>query len=250
MAKGKLNISTRAPKTIHKDKTKKETEKLGIRLGELQNLLYASSTSSLLVVLQGMDGSGKDGVVKNVFDAVNPTGCRVISFKKPTELEMKHDFLWRVHQSVPEKGMIHIFNRSHYEDVLIQRVHKWVDMKTIKQRFEHINAFEKLLVQNNVTILKFYLHVSPEEQLQRLEERISDPTKNWKYNAADLEERKKWDLYMEAYEDVFKSCSESAPWHIIPADQNWYKEYLISIKVVEALESMKLKFPKIEVEKK
>ncbi|MFN8278312.1 MAG: PPK2 family polyphosphate kinase [Chitinophagales bacterium] len=238
-------IDTRAPKKLHKDKIKNELIKLKIRLGELQNVLFAQGKHSVLVVLQGMDASGKDGAVRKVFDAVNPAGCKVFSFKKPTDLEMKHDFLWRVHQVVPEAGMIHIFNRSHYEDVLIQRVHHWVDEKTIAQRFKHINAFEKLLTQNHTVVLKFYLHVSKEEQLVRLKERISDPTKNWKYNANDLQERKYWDDYRKAYEDVFKECSKAAPWHIIPADDNWYKEYLICSAIVRELEKLSLAFPKL-----
>ncbi len=244
MAKTKLKtIDTRAPKKLNKEQVKKETQKLKFKLEELQNLLYAESKHAVLVVLQGMDASGKDGVAKNVFDAVNPMGCRVVPFKKPTEPEMKHDFLWRVHQQVPEKGMITIFNRSHYEDVIIQRVHAWVDERTIKQRFVHINNFEKLLTETGTVVLKFYLHVSKEEQLVRLEERLSDKTKMWKHNDTDLKEREFWNDYMKAYEDVFDNCGTSAAWNIIPADQNWYKEYLIAKKVVETLESLKMKFP-------
>lgn len=244
MNKKKLkSIDTRAPKRFHKEEIKKETVKLKLRLEELQNLMYAESKHALLIVLQGMDASGKDGVAKNVFDAVNPMGCRVIPFKKPSELETKHDFLWRIHANVPEKGMIHIFNRSHYEDVLIQRVHNWVDEKTIQQRFEHINNFEKLLLETGTVVLKFYLHVSKEEQLQRLEERLSDKTKMWKHNDADLKEREFWNDYMKAYEDVFEKCSSAAEWSIVPADQNWYKEYIIAKKVVETLEGLKMKFP-------
>jgi PPK2 family polyphosphate:nucleotide phosphotransferase len=244
MPKQKLKaISTRAPKNLNKEHVKKDTQKLKFKLEELQNLLYAESKHAVLIVLQGMDASGKDGVAKNVFDAVNPMGCRVIPFKKPSELEMKHDFLWRVHQQVPEKGMLHIFNRSHYEDVVIQRVHAWVDEKTIRQRFAAINNFEQLLKDNGTTILKFYLHVSKEEQLVRLQERLSDTTKMWKHNDNDLKERELWDDYMKAYEGAFEHCSESVEWNIIPADQNWYKEFLIAKKVVAALEELKMKFP-------
>jgi PPK2 family polyphosphate:nucleotide phosphotransferase len=239
---------TRSPKKIQKETIKKETQKLIFRMEELQNLMYAESKHALLVVLQGMDASGKDGVVKNVFTAVNPMGCRVIPFKKPTEPEMKHDFLWRIHAQVPEKGMIHIFNRSHYEDVLIQRVHHWVDEATIAQRFHHINNFEKLLKETNTHVLKFYLHVSKEEQLARLKERMSDKTKMWKHNDADMRERELWNDYRKAYESVFANCSVNAPWHIIPADQNWYKEYLIAKKVVETLEALKMKFPGLKKE--
>jgi len=249
MAKIKLqDISTRAPKNIDKEKIKKEIPKLQARLEELQNLLYASSSHAVLVVLQGMDASGKDGAIKDVFTAVNPMGCRVIPFKKPTEIEMKHDFLWRVHQVVPEKGMLYVFNRSHYEDVIIQRVHKWVDEKTIKQRFRQINNFESLLTETNTIVLKFYLHVSKEEQMIRLEERLHDPSKMWKHNENDLKEREYWNQYMKAYEDAFLHCSENADWNIIPADQNWYKEYLILKIVVDAMDSLKLRYPGLKKE--
>lgn len=251
MAKIKLDkVSTRAPKSANKEKIKKATAALKIKIEELQNLLYAEGKHAVLVILQGMDASGKDGVIKHVFDAVNAMGCRVIPFKKPTELEMKHDFLWRIHAQVPEKGMIHVFNRSHYEDVLIQRVHHWVDKDTINQRYEHINNFENLLKQSSTTVLKFYLHISREEQLQRLQERMSDKTKMWKYNEGDLEEREYWNDYMKAYEDVFEKCNKHAGWEIVPADQNWYKEYIIAKKLVETLESLKMKFPGLKPEAK
>jgi PPK2 family polyphosphate:nucleotide phosphotransferase len=247
----KINLTktpTTAPKKLHKETIKKETQKLKIRIGELQNILYAQGKYALLIVLQGMDASGKDGVVKNVFDVVNPAGCSVIGFKKPTEIEMKHDFLWRIHQNVPAKGMIHIFNRSHYEDVLIQRVHKWIDEKTVKQRMNQINDFEQMLVENSTIVLKFFLHVSKEKQLERLEERISDPTKNWKYNAGDMKEREFWNDYQKAYEDVLEKCNDAVEWTIAPADQNWYKEYVISKKIVDTLEKLDLAYPKIEAE--
>ena len=236
-------ISTLAPHKLNKEHTKKELVKLKIKLEELQNLLFAENKHSLLVIIQGIDGSGKDGTVRNVFETVNPMGCRVFAFKTPSPLEMKHDFLWRIHQDVPEKGMIHIFNRSHYEDVLVQRVHNWVSEDIIEQRFEHINNFEKILIDSNTTVLKFYLHVSKEEQLTRLEERMSDKTKMWKYNENDIKEREFWNEYMKAYEAVFENCSKYADWHIVPADQNWYKEYIIATKVVETLEGFKMKFP-------
>jgi PPK2 family polyphosphate:nucleotide phosphotransferase len=244
MAKIKLSaIDTRAPKKMSKENIKKETQKLKFRIEELQNLMYAEGKHALLIILQGMDASGKDGTIKNVFDAVNPMGCRVVSFKKPTELEMKHDFLWRVHQQVPEKGIVHIFNRSHYEDVLIQRVHNWIDEKTVKQRFNHINDFEQLLVESNTVVVKFYLHISQDVQLKRLEERMTDITKMWKHNDNDLKEHELWPAYMKAYEDVFLNCETAAPWTIVPADQNWYKEYIIAKRVVEELEKLDMKFP-------
>ncbi|HRH63368.1 MAG TPA: polyphosphate kinase [Bacteroidia bacterium] len=250
MLKIKLSsISTRAPKKLSKDNLKKETIKLKLKLEVLQNLLYAEGKHALLVILQGMDASGKDGAIKNVFEPVNPIGCKVFAFKKPSELELKHDFLWRIHQEVPEKGMMGIFNRSHYEDVLIQRVHKWVDENTVLQRFEHINNFEKMLVENGTIVLKFYLHVSKEEQLQRLNERLNDASKMWKHNENDILERKYWSQYMKCYEDVFANCSDGAAWNIIPSDQNWYKEYLITKKVVESLEALKMKFPGLKKDK-
>ncbi|HRG51846.1 MAG TPA: polyphosphate kinase [Bacteroidia bacterium] len=241
-------VETIAPKKFNKEQTKKEILKLKLRLEELQNILYAEGKHSLLIILQGMDASGKDGAVKNVFESVNPLGCRVFPFKRPTEIEMKHDFLWRVHQVVPEKGMIHIFNRSHYEDVLIQKVHNWVDEKTIKQRYEHINNFEKLLEDTGTIVLKFYLHISKEKQLERLQERLSDKTKRWKHNDDDLKEREFWNDYMKAYENVFEHCSKAADWQIVPADQNWIKEYLIAKKVVEALEKLNMKYPDLKKE--
>jgi len=247
MSKSKLSsIDTKAPKKFNKEHTKKELQKLKIEIEELQNLLYAESKHSLLIVIQGMDASGKDGAVKNVFDAVNPMGCRVTAFKQPSPLEMKHDFLWRIHQHVPEKGMIQIFNRSHYEDVLIQRVHNWIDSKTVKQRFEQINNFEKLLEETGTTILKFYLHISKEEQLKRLNERINDPTKMWKHSDNDIKERAYWNDYMFAYEDIFENCSKHSNWQIVPADQNWYKEFVIAKKVVETLQDFKMQFPSIK----
>jgi len=244
MAKIKLgNIDTRAPKKSDKDQCKKELVKLKIRLEELQNLLFAESKHALLIIFQGMDAAGKDGAIKNVFEAVNPMGCRVISFKEPTPLESKHDFLWRIHQNTPELGIINVFNRSYYEDVLIQRVHHWVDEKTVKQRYVHINNFERLLIESGTHILKFYLHISSKEQLQRLKERLSNPTKMYKYNENDLKERVYWNAYMQAYEAAFHHCSEHADWIIVPADQNWYKEYLVAKKVVDTLEGLKMKFP-------
>lgn len=238
-------ISTKAPVSFSKEKTKKKTEILKQAIGEFQNLMYAENKHSLLIILQGMDASGKDGAINNVFEYVNAMGCRVVAFKKPTELEMKHDFLWRVHQQVPETGMINIFNRSHYEDVLIQRVHKWIDEDQVKARYGHINNFEKLLIESNTIVLKFFLYVSKEEQLERLNERLSDETKMWKYNEDDLKEREYWPQYMRAYEDAINNCS-AVPWNVIPADQNWYKEYLIAEIVARKLKSLKMKYPELK----
>ena len=237
------NISTRAPKGHNKEKTKIKTEEILLELDDLQNLLYAEGKHALLVVIQGMDASGKDGVIRDVFGELNPQGVTVKSFKAPTEEEMAHDFLWRVHAAAPRKGVIQIFNRSHYEDILVTRVHKWCDDETAKKRMKAINDFETLLTQhNNTHILKFYLHISPEEQQQRLSERMHDPAKMWKYNEKDFEEAKHWNIYMKMYEDCFAHCN-AIPWHIIPADQNWYKEYLIAAALHATLKSLNMQYP-------
>lgn len=236
-------ISPRAPKSLNKEKIKTKTEKLLQELDELQNLLFAESKHSVLVVIQGMDASGKDGAIKNIFGTLNPQGVLVKSFKAPTAEELSHDFLWRIHQHAPAKGMIQVFNRSHYEDILVTRVHKWCDDKTAKLRMTAINDFESLITQHNHThILKFYLHVSKEEQQQRLEERLTDKRKQWKYNAKDFEEAKLWKEYMNAYEDCFNHCNK-IPWTITPADQNWYKEYVIAAELHQLLKSLNMQYP-------
>lgn len=238
-------IATLPPKSLDKDDYENDTKTLIDALTELQNVLFAQQKYSLLVILQGMDASGKDGVIKEVFSGVNPMGCRVQGFKKPTEEEMRHEFLWRIHKHMPEKGMIQILNRSHYEDVVIQKVHGWVDDATIQRRYQHINAFERLIQENNTVILKFYLHVSQKEQHERLQERLSDRRKMWKYNANDLEESKRWPEYMDAYNAAFNICSPEIPWNIIPADKNWYKEYLIAKKIVDTLKALDLQYPEL-----
>ena len=244
MGKHKLkDISTRAPDGYDKAATKEKLEEVLLELDELQNLLYAESKNSLLVVLQGMDASGKDGVVRNVFGKLNPQGVLVKSFKVPTTEELSHDFLWRIHAHVPAKGVLQLFNRSHYEDILVTRVHKLIDDKTAQKRMDSINDFERLLQeQNDTQILKFYLHISPEEQQSRLNERIKDPAKRWKYNADDFKEAKLWDEYRKMYEDCFENCKE-VPWTIVPADQNWYKEYVIAVAVRDTLQSLKMEYP-------
>ena len=239
-------ISTKAPKDFDKKETKEQTAKMIEELDELQNRLYAERKHSLLVVLQGLDASGKDGVIRKVFGQMNPQGVRVESFKAPTEKELAHDFLWRIHQHVPEKGMIQIFNRSHYEDVLITRVHGWCDDTTAEKRFDAINNFEELLMLHNSTkIMKFYLHISEDEQQSRLQERTEDPIKKWKYNANDEKEAKLWNKYMEMYEDVFINCNV-VPWIIVPANQNWYKEYIIAKTLFDTLKSLDMHYPDIE----
>ena len=241
-------ISTRAPKDLDKKETKAKTEELLEQLDDLQNMLYAESKHAVLVILQGLDASGKDGAIRNVFSRMNPQGVQVTSFKVPTEEELKHDFLWRIHRHTPAKGMIQIFNRSQYEDVLVTRVHEMIDDATAAQRFDAINNFEELLTLNNATqILKFYLHISQEEQQERFRERLSDPQKYWKYNANDFSESKLWDQYRQAYEDIFENCNV-IPWTIVPADQNWYKEYVITQKLVEALQQLDMKYPGLKQE--
>lgn len=244
MGKVKLTeISTRAPKDLDKQQIKEKTAQFVQELDALQNLLFAESKHSVLVVIQGMDGSGKDGVIRNVLGNMNPQGVTVKSYKAPTAEELSHDFLWRIHQAAPAKGMIQIFNRSHYEDILITRVHKWCDDETAVRRMKAINDFELLLQEHNHThILKFYLHISPEEQNQRLTERMKDPAKMWKYNANDFDEAKLWDNYMEIYEDAFNNCNKPE-WTVVPADQNWYKEYIIASRLHDLLKGLNMQFP-------
>jgi PPK2 family polyphosphate:nucleotide phosphotransferase len=241
-------ISTRAPKGFNKEKTKIETGKLVEKIGELQKIFYASAQKGLLVLIQGLDASGKDGLISTVFKGANPLGTTVHAFKGPTEEELKHDFLWRIHKYIPERGMIQIFNRSHYEDVLITRVENWIDDKTAKKRFTHINNFEDLITDNGTIVLKFYLHISRETQIERLNERKTNPEKFWKHNDDDWKTNQKWNKYMDAYEDVFKNCNEPK-WTIVPSDQNWYKEYIVAKKIYETLKDLKLQYPKMAVKK-
>lgn len=236
-------ISTRAPEGLDKKETREKTEKLVAELDELQNLLFAEGKHSVLIVIQGMDGSGKDGVIRNVLGNMNPQGVTVKSYKAPTAEELSHDFLWRIHQHAPAKGMIQVFNRSQYEDILITRVHKWCDDEMAVKRMKAINDFEQLLQEHNHThILKFYLHISPEEQHERLSERMKDPAKMWKYNEKDFEEAKLWDLYMQMYEDCFNECNRPE-WTIVPADQNWYKEFVIASALHTLLSGLNMQFP-------
>ncbi len=235
------------PASIDKQEIKEKNKALIEELKSLQNVLYAQGKNSLLIVLQGMDASGKDGAIKKVFRGVNPMGCRVTSFKKPTEEEMAHDFLWRIHKNVPAKGMIQIFNRSHYEDVVIQKIHKWVDEDTIKRRYDHINAFEKLLQENNTVILKFFLHISQQQQHERLQERMTDPEKMWKHNDNDMNESSLWNNYMKAYEEAFNKCSPEIPWTIVPSEKNWYKQFIISNKIVSELKQLSMQYPSLPI---
>lgn len=215
------------------------------RISRLQRVFYADGRSALLIVLQGRDAAGKDGTIRHVFGAVNPQGCEVASFKEPTDLEMRHDYLWRVHARVPARGMIGIFNRSHYEDVLVERVRGMAPKQVWLNRYRQINDFERMLVENHVVILKFFLHVSRDEQRRRLMARLSDPTKNWKFDAGDLEDRRHWHRYTAAYRDALRRCSTPwAPWYFVPADDKKVRNWLIAGQIVKTLEGLKLRYPK------
>ena len=230
---------------LDKDKTREKTQKLCERIGELQQLLFANGKFALLIVLQGMDTSGKDGTVRHVLDTVSPSGVQTANFKTPSKEELAHDFLWRIHEALPRFGNIGVFNRSHYEDVLIVRVLNLQPPHVWRRRYEQINAFERHLVANNVVILKFFLHISREEQAQRLRARLKDPAKNWKFQPEDLKMRANWSKFMRAYEDAINRCSSpEAPWHIIPANRKWYRDYLVSRIVLGALEDLRLDWPK------
>lgn len=227
-----------------KEQARIEIEKLNQRLEELQEVLFAEHKHKVLIVLQAMDTGGKDGVIRHVFEGVNPNGTRVANFKEPSEEELEHDYLWRIHKQVPAKGEIVIFNRSHYEEVLIVRVHKLVPETVWKERFDQINNFEQMLAENGTTILKFYLHIDKEEQKKRLQARLDDPNKHWKFRMGDLEERKLWYEYMQAYEDVLnKTSTAAAPWIIVPANHKWYRDLVISSVLIDTLEGLKMKFP-------
>lgn len=226
-----------------------EIERYTKRLRELQYLLYAEGKRSLLIILQAMDAGGKDGTINHVFSSMNPQGARVYGFKVPSAEEASHDFLWRIHQAAPQRGQVAIFNRSHYEDVLVSRVHDLVPRKVWKKRFELINDFEQNLVESGTHILKFYLHISADEQLRRFKQRIDDPARHWKISEADYKERERWDDYTKAFEDALGRCStKHAPWFIIPANHKWFRNLAVSQIVVEALESLKMEFPASSVD--
>ncbi len=231
------------------DATQEETAKSIARMDELQYVLYAEDKRALLVVLQAMDAGGKDGTIRHVMAGVNPQGCRVVSFKVPSTEEERHDFLWRYHRALPARGEIGIFNRSHYEQVLVVRVHKLAAKEKWSAAYNQINTFEKLLADNGVMILKFFLHISKDEQRKRLQERIDDPKKRWKISPADIAERAYWDDYMTAYEDALHRCStHHAPWFLIPANHKWFRNLAVSRIIVETMEAMDLKFPKAKVD--
>lgn len=231
------DFPTAHPHRIDHNAIDGETAALETRMARQQELLYGAGTHSVLIILQGMDTSGKDGAIKHVMSAINPAGCHVWSFKVPTAEELAHDFLWRIHQRTPPRGMMAIFNRSQYEDVLIVRVHKLVPRGVWQGRYEQINAFERLLTENGVILLKFFLHISKDEQRERLLAREQDPVKAWKLNVDDWRERALWGDYTAAYEEALARCGTSwAPWHIVPADSKWYRNYVIARAIVERLE--------------
>ncbi|WP_034296238.1 PPK2 family polyphosphate kinase [Herbaspirillum sp. RV1423] len=221
-----------------------QTQQIAAQIGEQQAMLYAVHDRKVLVVLQGMDTSGKDGTVVGVFGGVNPQGMRIVSYKAPSQRELQHDYLWRVHQQVPIKGELAIFNRSHYEDVLITRVHDWIDAAECKRRYTQINDFERMLSETGTVILKFFLHISKDEQRARLQERIDDPTKHWKFDVQDLEERKRWEDYQKVYGQAIQATdTDHAPWYVIPSNSKTHRNLAIAGIVLETLQDMKLAFP-------
>ena len=246
------NLSARNPSDTgyfkgNKEEGRAELLKLNARLEVLQEMLYAEHKRKILVVLQAMDSGGKDGTIRHVFDGVNPQGVKVASFKVPTLRELDHDYLWRVHHHTPGKGEIGIFNRSHYEDVLVVRVHKLVPKSVWKRRYRHIRDFEQILAEEGTTILKFFLHIDRKEQKERFQSRLDTPHKRWKFRLGDLEERKLWNEYIEAYEDaISKTSTNWAPWYIIPANRKWYRNLVISKILISTMESLNMGYPEPE----
>jgi len=241
-----INLSkapTKPGKSIDKKSIQKELSDLQEQLSKLQNVLYAEKKHSLLIILQGMDAAGKDGTISHVFSYMNPMGVNVKAFKEPTPEEKEHDFLWRVHPHAPAKGMIEIFNRSHYEDILVPTVHKTVEKKILERRYDIINNFEQNLTDDGTVILKFFLNISKKEQKERIQERLTIPEKKWKYDPADTAEEHNWDAYMDLYEKIFERCGPHLPWLIVPADFKWYRNYFIAKEIVKTLKSLKMKYP-------
>ena len=245
----KISLQKDYDPALSPDNLDKEAADLKLKLGieslsKLQNVLYAQNTYSVLIIFQAMDAAGKDSTIKHVMSGINPQGCQVYNFKTPTDEDLDHDYLWRIHQQAPAKGELVIFNRSHYEDVLVVRVHNIVPPEVWGRRFDQINAFEKHLAEEGTTILKFFLHITKEEQKQRLQARLDDPNKHWKFNTGDLKERALWDNYMLAYEDVLsKTSTPWAPWYVIPANKKWYRDLAISTILVDALKNLKMSYP-------
>lgn len=232
---------------LSKDSIKEEYSNLQKEFAHLQDIFYASKKFALLIVLQGIDCSGKDGTTRKLLNDINPNGFRVESFKEPTQEELGHDYLWRIHKSVPQKGFITVFNRSYYEDVLVTRVHGLIDDNTAFNRFNEINMFEKFLVNNNTIIIKFFLHISKDFQKKKLEDRLEIPEKHWKFSASDLTERKSWDKYQQYYEDLLCNCStDEAPWNIVPSNKRWFRDYVVLKTTVDVLNNLNLKYPDID----
>lgn len=248
--KGKIRLADFDPAyagELEKEKAQTKAEKCRKRIGELQELLYANSNRAVLLVFQGMDASGKDGSGRSALKHVNPLGVETTNFKVPSAEERAHDFLWRVHKAVPRFGNIGVFNRSHYEAVLAERVLKIVPKEAWSRRYDQIVDFERMLVENNVLLLKFYLHISKEEQAERFQERLANPHKYWKFSHGDLKTRQLWENYIDAYEDMLNATShEAARWHLVPADRNWYRDYVITRTVMQAMEGLKMKWPKAQ----
>lgn len=247
--KGKIKLKDYDPNDAslfqgNKKDGKEALLKLNKELEGLQELMYAEGKNRLLVILQAMDTGGKDGVIRHVFEGVNPQGVKVASFKTPTAIELSHDYLWRIHQHTPGKGEVVIFNRSHYEDVLVVRVHELVSETVWSKRFDHLNEFEHILADEGTTILKFFLHIDLKEQAERFLARVEDPTKNWKFNPGDLDERARWEDYQKAYEDVLNRTSTPwAPWFVIPSNKKWYRDWLISKIIIKTLKDLKMEYP-------
>jgi PPK2 family polyphosphate:nucleotide phosphotransferase len=241
------DVDPGAKPALDKEEAAERVEALRDRLAELQQALYGEHKRSLLMVVQAMDTGGKDGAIKKICSGLDPNGVQLTNFKVPSAEERDHDFLWRIHASAPRKGSIGIWNRSHYEDVLVPRVHKQIDERVWRERCEEINAFERLLCRNGVTLVKFFLHISKEEQKARLEARLRDPQKLWKFNTGDLRERALWDEYQRAYEDAINECAtDCAPWHIVPADRKWARNLWMLETVVQALDTMQPQYPPAE----
>jgi PPK2 family polyphosphate:nucleotide phosphotransferase len=245
-----INLDDFDPKyrgDYEKQSARFELETLKEKLAVLQERLYAEGKQSLLIVLQAMDAGGKDGTIEHVFEGINPQGVRVASFKKPTDEELSHDFLWRIHQEVPPKGYIGILNRSHYEDVLVVRVNSLVPESVWRNRYDHINNFERLLADDGMRILKFYLHIDKQEQRERFQARLDDPAKHWKFSLGDLPVREQWDNYMAAYQDALTRCNtDYAPWYIVPANRKWYRNLVVTKAIVDTLEEMNPQYPSPE----
>ena len=247
-ARSRLKLGKRDARVEHlpaDDTLERMVEKQVDRVSDLQKVFYADARFALLVIVQGRDASGKDGVIKKVFRDVNPQGVHVTGFKVPTDEERSHDYLWRVHAKVPPRGMFGVFNRSHYEDVLVPRVHGWIERAEWTRRFRQINEFERMLAENGTVILKFFLHMSKEEQKKQLEERLEDPEKNWKFREGDLDDRKLWDGFTVAYRDLLTKCSTSwAPWYVIPADDKHARNLLVARTIADRLAKLSLRYPR------